>query len=68
VSTSQDRGHNQLLNRTLPICKDGQNTTLTRLRLAKYYLFAENEGRPGRSHTVTLFLGEPPMFPPEPDA
>ncbi len=29
MSTSQDRGHNQSLNRTLPLCKDGQNTTLT---------------------------------------
>jgi hypothetical protein len=29
VSTSKDRGHNQSLNSTLPLCKDGQNTTLT---------------------------------------
>jgi hypothetical protein len=29
VPTSQDRGHNQSLKRTLQLCKHGQNTTLT---------------------------------------
>lgn len=29
MSTCQDRGHDRSLNCTLPLCKDGQNTTLT---------------------------------------